>query len=292
MVIAAGAAVAASILLGMAFVLQQRAAERTSGRHGFSPRLLLDLVVKPIWVTGIALMVGGQLLGAAALGLADMSAVEPVLSTNLLVALAVAWWLSGQPWVLRDVKAAVALTLGVVGFVLAAQPGPSAAHATSGRSVGYLAVVAMAASACVLVGRRASGRRRAVAFSAAAGLLFGLQDGLTRQLLAQVAQRGLVAMLVSWAGYAVLATAVVGLLLTQNAFQAAPLVASLPPMTVAEPLIGIGYGVGVFHEPLRLDPAWLACEAAALMIMMAGLVSVSRSPLLTRAQDRGRQPDV
>ncbi len=290
--IAAVVAIAASVLLGTAFVLQQRAAGRMPARDGLSPRLLVDLVVEPVWLSGIALMIGGQLLGATALGLASLSVVEPLLSTNLLVALAIAWWASRRRWAPRDVVAAVALTLGVAGFVLAAHPGASSAHATSGRSLAYVGVVMVPVLACVVAGRRATGRPRGVALSAAAGLLFGLQDGLTRQLLSQLAQRGPVAVLISWTGYTLLGTAVVGLLLAQSAFQAAPLAASLPPMTVAEPLIGIGYGVGVFGEPLRLAPLWLACEMMALVVMVAGLVAVSRSPVLTRAhRDHGARLD-
>lgn len=289
---AAVVAMAASVLLGAAFVLQQRAAGRMPARDGLSPRLLVDLVVEPVWLSGIVLMIGGQLLGATALGLASLSVVEPLLSTNLLVALAIAWWASRQRWARRDVVAAVALTLGVAGFVLAAHPGASSAHAASGRSLTYLGLVMAPVLACVIAGRRGTGRPRGAALSAAAGLLFGLQDGLTRQLLSQFAQRGLAAVLVSWTGYTLLGTAVVGLLLAQSAFQAAPLAASLPPMTVAEPLIGIGYGVGVFGEPLRLTPLWLACEMMALVVMVAGLVAVSRSQVLTRAhRDHGARLD-
>jgi hypothetical protein len=280
-VTAALVAAAASLLLGIAFVLQQRAAMRTVA-HSMSPRLLVDLVVEPDWLLGIALMIGGQVLGATALGLADLSVVEPLLSANLLVALAVARWMSGRQWAVRDVLAAVALTLGIAGFVLAARPGYSAPHSTSGRTVAYLGSIGVLAVACVVGARLRKGRFHAVALSAAAGLLFGLQDGMTRQLVSLFADGGLGAVRVSWIGYGVVATAVAGLTLAQSAFQAAPLAASLPPMTVAEPLVGIGYGVGVFGEPLRLAPVWLGCEAAALAAMVVGLITVSRSSLLAR----------
>ena len=53
-------AMAAAVLLGTGFVLQQRVAERAPKAHFLHLRLLGDLVRKPRWLMGVAAMVGGS----------------------------------------------------------------------------------------------------------------------------------------------------------------------------------------------------------------------------------------
>src|ERR1043165_8355081 len=52
-------AMAAAVLLGTGFVLQQRVAERAPKAYFLHLRLLGDLVRKPRWLVGVAAMGGG-----------------------------------------------------------------------------------------------------------------------------------------------------------------------------------------------------------------------------------------
>lgn len=67
----------------------------------------------------------------------------------------------------------------------------------------------------------------------------------------------------------------------QFSFEAAPLGACLPVLTAIEPLTGIAYGIGGFGEHIRLTAGWLAVEAAGLAAMVAGVILVARSPMIT-----------
>ncbi len=66
--------------------------------------------------------------------------------------------------------------------------------------------------------------------TAAAAVVFGMQDMLTQQLVRRL-EHGDAALLVSWPLWGVIAAAVVGLTLSQNAFSTADLSASLPALT-------------------------------------------------------------
>jgi len=88
-VLTIGLGLGAALWLGGGFVLQQHVAATLPWSDVLSPRLLLDLVRKPLWVAGIVVMVIGQLLGAAALGQGSLALVEPLLAANLLFALSV-----------------------------------------------------------------------------------------------------------------------------------------------------------------------------------------------------------
>ncbi len=118
-----------------------------------------------------------------------------------------------------------------------------------------------------------------ILLAGAGGILFGVQDSLTRAWLL-TARDGILRSIAHWQPYALIAVAIVGLLLTQSAFDAAPLHVSLPAGVLAEPLTGIAMGVAVFRERLRDTPLALAGEVAALAAVTAGIVLVSRSKAL------------
>jgi drug/metabolite transporter (DMT)-like permease len=282
-----GLAVAAAVLLGLGFVLQQRVARNLPHADTLSPRLFADLIGEPVWLAGIVSMVGGQVLGAVALGRGDVSLVEPLLTTNLLFALLLARVLSAQRLGGREWAGAVLLVVGVVTFIVAAHPRATARPGGELSRGLFLAGVGTLAAAGALLARRRIGPSRAVLLASAAGLLFGIQDGLTREGMLML-RSGLARLLTSWPGYAVVMIAIAGLLLVQSAFEAAPLAASLPVLTAVEPLTGIAYGIGVFGEVIRLAAAWVVMEAAGLIAMIAGLVLVARSPMITHDGAGGR----
>ncbi|MBV9728056.1 MAG: DMT family transporter [Pseudonocardiales bacterium] len=244
-------------------------------------RLFADLIDKPVWLAGIVAMVSGQVLGALALGGGDgnVSLVEPLLTTNLLFALALARLLSAQQLAWREWGGALLLVAGVAAFIIAAQPGSGIGLLDQPRHWIFVGVIAAIVAATVSLARNTAGAARASLLATGAGLLFGMQDGFTRGAMLAL-DGGPLRLLESWLPYAVLAAAVVGLLLAQSAFEAAPLRVSLPAITAAEPLVGIAYGISVFGERVRTAPVWLTLEAAGLIAMIVGVVLLTRSPLL------------
>lgn len=221
-------------------------------------------------------MVCGQLLSAWALGHWDLSFVEPVLTTNLVVALLLAVPLSAEPVAVPELGGAVLLAAGVAVFtvfgtgraVVPARPDWDAAAA-----VGGVALVLVAAA-----WRRAPGPR-ALVLGIAAGMVFGVQDALTRRTVRLLTGTGGHA-LQHWAPYALVATALVGILIMQDAFATAPLHVSLPGISAAEPVFGILLGVAVFHEPFPRAAGALAVQAVALAVIVGGVIVIARAPAL------------
>ncbi len=270
----------AALWLGGGFVLQQHVAATLPWSDVLSPRLLLDLVRKPLWVAGIVVMVIGQLLGAAALGQGSLALVEPLLAANLLFALSVSALWRRHRLGAREWGGALLLIAGLAGFLLAADPGDG-----PGGRVHWYGWVVAAGSILVLVvflvflARRTDLAGEGTLLGAAAGVLFGLQDALTSRAVPLIGH-GPLGLLTSWQPYAVLGVALVGLVLGQSAFRAAPLTASLPGLTVAEPLTGIALGAVLFSEPLRLSAPAVLAEVAAFVAIAFGVVLLTRSPLI------------
>ncbi|MET7332690.1 DMT family transporter [Nonomuraea sp. NPDC005650] len=270
----------AACLLGIGFVAQQHAAYREPLEEMLHARLLLNLMRMPLWLTGVGLMVCGQILGAIALRAADVSLVAPLLAMNLLFALTAAHVIYQEPFGRMLQLGAVLVSGGVALFLFAGQPqGGRLPDPVSARWLAALPVVVVAA-ALVCYGLRRSLKVKAIMLAAAAGVLYGLQDVLTRGSLLTL-DSGL-NVLATWQLYALPSVAVVGLLLNQSAFDAAPLQISLPATTVAEPVCGILLGVAIFAERLQVTPAALAGEVAGLVAMVTGIVILGRSPYLAK----------
>lgn len=276
--------VLAALLLGVGYVLQQRVAARAPLSEVLHFELLWDLMHRPMWWAGIGCMVVGQLLSGLALQLAAVAVVEPLLSTNLLFALAVAALLVRSRPTWREVGGAVLLS-GAFGVFLAVgnpHSGPER-EADTGPIVTGIVVVAALVTICVAIGKRRGLVGESMWLASGAGLLFGLQDVATRAALIEVDHRGVVSLFLHIWVYVVVGAAVVGLLLAQSAFKAAPLDCSLPPITALEPIVGIGLGLGLLGDTVSVSVGGLAASSSCLLAMVVGVAMIARSPSLAKS---------
>jgi drug/metabolite transporter (DMT)-like permease len=277
-------ALAAAVLLGTGFVLQQRAAEQAPTSHFLHLRLLGDLVRKPRWLMGVAAMVGGQLASAWVLGHLRLSIAEPILASNLIFALILAGLLSRQRATRTELIGAVILSAGVA--ALALTRAPKSAEVSFGSFAYWPAAagVGLMAYGLARAGRRRSDGQRATLTGIAAGLVFGISDALTRYTVQLLSAHPLTALLTSWPVYCLVAAGFAGFLLMESSFNAGPLHASLPGIAAAEPVSGILLGIVVFGDPVFVSPGMLALRAAGLAALVIGVILVARAPAL-----RGRR---
>ena len=281
--------VAAAVCLGLGYVLQQRAAALAPIEDLLSWRLLIDLLHKPVWLWGVGSMVVGQLLGGLALQMASVALVEPLLSANLLFAFVIAAVLSDRRVRWHEVGGAVLLSVALGAFLLVGNP-RSTHDPRPDRIWVVIALVVVGAAVFILVvvAKNQHLIAEAVLLSTAAGLLYGLQDAATRQSLLR-AEHGIPSMFYSAWTYLVVIAAVIGLLLAQSAFKVGSLSRSLPPLTAAEPLAGIGLGVGLLADRVAVTPGRLAVEAACGAAVILGVYLIATSRTLNRPH-RGRRP--
>ncbi|WP_030244117.1 DMT family transporter [Streptomyces sp. NRRL S-455] len=273
-------AVSAACCLGFGFVLQQNAAQRAPLNDFLSFRLLVDLVKVPRWLAGIALMVAGMALGAAALGQGELSLVEPLLATNLLFALALSRRQTRQPLGRQGWAGLLLLAGGVTAFIVAGQPQGGTATADPTRQ--WVIIGAMTGLALLLTTHAKRSRLSSgpVLLALAAGLLYGVQDALTRVSGQKFSEGGFAELFTGWQPYAVIALGITGLLLVQSAFETASLRKSLPALTAAQPLAGIICGVGFLGDRLRTDAVALSWEAGGLLAVVAGIMMLGMHPAM------------
>jgi drug/metabolite transporter (DMT)-like permease len=272
--------VIAAMLLGIGFVLQQHAAAKLPASY-LHLSLIAQLARQRIWLGGVAIMVVGQGLSAWGLGHLSLTVSEPLLTTSLIFALLFAAPIYGE--IPRKTELAGALLLSAGVAALSASRSVRALSESFGSASHWpaAALIAVVAAALVIAGRNGPANLRAMLTGAGGGLVLGIADALTRRSVEIIDGHGLSALLTTWPGYAVICTAAVGLWLTQNAFSAGPLHASLPGITGAEPLAGITLGILVFGDIVHVTPWLIALQAAGLAAMVGGVIMVARAPVFS-----------
>ncbi|AWL37561.1 hypothetical protein B9S64_05145 [Streptomyces sp. SM18] len=272
--------VGAACCLGLGFVLQQAAARTAPSADFLSPRLLLDLMRVPSWLAGIGLMICGMVLGALALGQGEVSVVEPLMATNLLFAMGLSRWLTGQRLGRQGWGGLWLLACGVAVFLLAGQPKGGEAVTEPLRRWLVIGVVAGLSLTLTAFARHRRAPWTPALLGLAGGLLYGLQDALTRVCGMRLTGEGWASLFMSWEPYALVVMGVTSLIMVQSAFEAGPLRVSLPPLTAAQPLAGIVCGIGFLGDHVRTDAAALAWQAAGLVAIVTGIVMLGRHPAM------------
>lgn len=261
-------ALAAALLFAAASVLQQRAASEAPGDRRVRVGLLWHLVRRPMWLLGYGADWVAFGLQAAALATGSLLVVQPLLVTGLLFALpfAAAW--SGYRLGAHDWIAAATLCAGLAVFLLLGSPTGGVERAPFADWLVWGGLVAVVGGACIVVSFRAHGAFRAAALALATGVCYGLTAALTKSSV-DLLTHGVVPLFTHWEVYGLVAFASAGMVVNQTAFQAGELAASLPTLTIAEPIVAAVIGVTILKEELGahgiLDWSLIVCSVAAMV---------------------------
>jgi len=270
----------AALLYAAASVLQHRAAVEAPHEHSLRVGLLGYLARKPWWVAGVAADGGGFVAQFLALGHGPLVIVQPLLVSGLLFALPLGAFLAKRRITTREVWAAAAVVVGLAALLIAAYPEAGHADAT-GRAWVVLLLATLVPAALLVGGALRVPSLKPALLATSAGVIYGLTAALTKVTAHQLGN-GVGHALTGWQLYVLVAVGVVGMVLTQSAFQAGPLRASLPPLTVIDPVVSAVIGMTAFHENVDQDPLRIVVELLGALIMVGGVVALA--PQI--AQDR------
>jgi drug/metabolite transporter (DMT)-like permease len=272
--IAVALALAAACLFAVTTNLHRGAASAVPMSDGGPVRLLLRLLRTPRWLLGSAAALVALGLHTVALRFGTVIVVQAVLSTGLVLALALEALRERRRPARKEVGAWVLVVAGVVTLL-------GLAHPHGGRNIGTtalavtLVLAVLVATAGLLVGRTRLPRPAvAVVMGGAAGALFAL-DAVFLKALAVSAEHLLsLRSLLDLGGF--LLASILGNLVVQRAYQQAPLRHVLPSVTAADPLAASVVGVLVLHE--HLSPGvipWVGL-VGGLAAMVVGIVAATR----------------
>ncbi|HVA74979.1 MAG TPA: DMT family transporter [Acidimicrobiales bacterium] len=270
-------ALLASALFGTGVAFQQRPASQVPDELAARPGLLLRVACQPLWLLGVAAEIAAFVVQVGALRHGSLVVVQPLITTSLIFAIAISASWNEQTVEPRDWLAVVAVVAGLGAFLVIAAPSDSSSGSADAidwvaTGVSMLAVL----GTLIWVGVTGPKRRRAAALGLAAGLGDAFMAVLTKAL-ASATDHGYVTMFKTWIPYALCAAGLAAMLITQTAYQTGQPKISIPLITVTEPLVSCGIGVGLFGETLHLGGARGPFVVLSIIVMAAGLVWLSRS---------------
>ncbi len=276
-------ALLAALVFGSGVVLQQRASLEVPQQHAARPGLLLRLFQRPLWLAGLAADLVGFGLQAAALHRGSLIVVQPLITTSLLftLVLTAAWYheaISVSEW-----SAVLLVLTGLTLFLIVASPSQeSSAAADAGGWLSCTLAIVVVAALAVGAGLRAGGAARAALFGIAAGVADAFMAVLAKAFSGAF-DNGVASVFRSWTPYALVVGGLTALLLVSTAYQAGHPTVSLPVITVTDPLVGSLIGISLFGEQLSLGGLRGPVVVGALVLMVAGLVSLGRDTRLASA---------
>jgi drug/metabolite transporter (DMT)-like permease len=267
--------IASLLALGAAFfiaigdVIHQRSAHEVTDEPVSHVALFMRLLRDGQWWLGSLVSAAGFGLQAAALGFGSVLLVQALMVTSLLFALPINARLTHRrvsrwEWTWAALLAAAVAVIVIVG-------NPTAGHSRASLETwtAVIAVLGPALVLCVVGARIWSGPTSAVLLALVSGALWGVFAVLTKGVVDRL-DDGLWALLRTPELYVWALVAIAGTAWQQSSFRAGALTASLPTMTVAEPVVGSVLGVVVLGETLRPgDAGWLTLIVAVAVMVVA-----------------------
>jgi len=277
-------AAASAVLFAVGAVAQQEVTADTSIGGKLDLRRLLT---RPAWLAGQAATVAAVVLQVAALGLAPVSAVQPLLAGGLVVALGIRSVRDRRLPSANDLLGAALAAGGLAVFLVAARP----ADVSKDRIPGTVAILVAALLALALIAATIwlkQGPGGALAAGIAAGIAMGVAAVLISAALNTFGRSGLAAALRSPALWSALGVAIAAEYACQQAYSKGALAWSLPALTVADPLAAVPVALILLGE--RLEPGHAAVWVPAAIGAAVGVVLLARSREQRRAPVAGSTP--
>jgi drug/metabolite transporter (DMT)-like permease len=267
--IAAVLALGAAFFIAIGDVIHQRSAHEVTDEPVSHVDLFMRLLRDRQWWLGSVVAAVGFALQAAALGLGSVLLVQALLVTSLLFALPINARLTHQRVTRWEWIWAALLATSVAVIVSVGNPTAGHSRASLETWTAVIAVLGPALVLCVVGARIWSGPVSAVLLALVSGALWGLFAVLTKGVVDRL-DDGLLALLRTPELYVWVLVAIAGTAWQQSSFRAGALTATLPTMTVAEPVVGSVLGVVVLGETLRPgDAGWLTLVVAVAVMVVA-----------------------
>ncbi len=289
LLIAVPAAVIGAAGFGLASAAQQRATKEVEVAPTLSPRLLVELFARPMWLIGLVATILALLMQLVALAFGPITVIQPLLVTGVAFAAGFSALMARRRPDPLILVGALLCAAGLSAFLLLARPVSVGADEHIDIVSGLPLAIALAAlvAACLVYAAVVTHPSRVLALALATGVLYGVTAGMMKVVVGQL-RLGVDEPFRHVTLYVVCVIGPMGFLLSQNTFQQGRLVSpAVAVITSVDPVIAVLIGVGWLGERLDTSPAALAGECAAAVVVIAGIafITLRGSALLHRLDE-------
>ncbi|MEV0087738.1 hypothetical protein [Saccharopolyspora sp. NPDC050642] len=258
--------------------LQHAAVHDAMDGRGLGLRSQAQLIRNPRWLGGLAALGSGTVLHACALGLAPLSVVQPV--GVLALPITVLLNLRQQGITARDLKPSVALSVvaatgGVGAFVFLAAGSATATPIAGDEQLLATQLVAGAILALGVLAMLTRSKARCILFAAGCAVAYGYVSVLMRAVAQQLGTTELLD-INPLPLLGIVVAMVVGGWLLQHGYASGPPDLVVACLTVIDPLVAVGLGIGLLGEADQVS-AWTAVgEGLCAVVACAGVFALAR----------------
>jgi hypothetical protein len=240
-------------------------------------RLALYLVRSPLWLCGLAAVIGSFVFQALALHSGRMSVVQSILITELVFTLII-----GRVWLRLSVRpaawvAASVTAIGLTFFLIMSQPEGGHPQATTGAWLPALLTLGSITALCAVLASRGSPVRRAALYACASGIVAATLATFLKSVTDTLTSEGVPTLLARGPVYGLVAAMFLSTVFTQAALHYGPLAVSQPLMVIVDPFVSIALGIWLYGEHFTGGPLEIAGAAAAFVAMIVGVVCLART---------------
>jgi drug/metabolite transporter (DMT)-like permease len=283
-------AVTAAFSNAVTSILQRMGVEAAPQDSTLRLSLIAYALRRKVWIAGFMGMIAGFLLQFLALHFGHLTTVQPILTLELpfLVAILGIWFRNRLTW--KEWVGSSAAAGGLAAFL--ALSSPTGGNETPDLDTWGLVSFAVVAGGtlAVVLAHFGSPVWRAAWFGVGGALAFAFTAALIKEVNDEIG-RGWGHVFVSWPPYAIAAAGLAGMFLAQNAFHAGPVTASQSALVIVDPLASIAIGIGLFGDHVQTAGGRLYGEILAMLVLSAGVLSLSRSPLVVNVRtEEGEDP--
>jgi drug/metabolite transporter (DMT)-like permease len=281
-------AVALSILTAFCYalsnVLELMEAEKVPDEYTLKLSLLARLARRPRWLLGAACDVVGYVAQAAALALAAVAFVMPIVASGILIALLLGAVLMRRSVRPTDWIAAIVLSIGLAVFLHEVLPTGGDDLAPAGRWIIAGPSIVVGIGVCLVCARGTRGPPRAALLGIAAGISFGVAAVMTKAFVHYLGQ-GAFAWVDHWEPYMLAVTSIGGLVIAQSALQTGALGAAVGSSEALIPITAASLGLGILNEQIDArGVGWVAVGTSVAAIVW-GIVQLARGEEYLRGVD-------
>lgn len=239
-------------------------------------RLILFLIRSPLWLLGAAAQVMAFVFQALALHNGEVSVVQPLLVTELVLVLVLRRVWLGQSIAVAAWNGAILACFGLAVFLVAGEPQGGRPVPSSGHWIAAVAITGGAAAALSFAAQRGSPGRQAALYAFAAGITWAVEATFIKATTDTISAFGVGGTFLHWPVYAMAVGGAAGVLLEQEALHVGPLRVSQPIMVIVDPVVSIVLSVWLFGEHFIVN-GWLLAAAAGFVTMCVGVVYLTRN---------------
>ena len=258
-------------------VATQHIASTSDEKKSSGLQLVVYLFRHPLWLLGWVGMGGSLVFQSLALHFGPLSVVQPLLVTELIMALALR-----RLWLRQSIRpatwiAAIVTGAGLITFLAATSPSGGVFTPSTSKWIGPVFITFGAVALLIILAQRGSPNRRAALFASATAITWALEATFIKATTNTISAFGWGGAVSRWPLYALCVGGAIGLFCEQSALHVGPLSVSQPFIVIVDPIVSVVLGIWLYREHLLSGVLHLGVGALAFALMCVGIVALTRT---------------